>query len=226
MKQSFSTATEVFDYYYDNILLNWSNFAGTKTLFNNGFYIMWTSEGSRIVSTDFRNLEVDYIKAEWKWYLSGDPSVNKLWEIYGKVPAIWKRMADEEGNVNSNYWTRWMEGWQLEYVINELKNNPESRRACITIFDGKNHEKYSKDTPCTMGISFFILDWKLEISVMMRSNDLWFGTPIDVYCFSMLQKMVAEALWIQMWWYHHFNVNFHLYERHWEMKENFLLLNK
>jgi len=50
-----------------------------------------------------RNWNLAYAKAEWDWYLSGDKNISKLGDIYGKIPPIWKRMADENGNVNSNY---------------------------------------------------------------------------------------------------------------------------
>jgi thymidylate synthase len=60
-------------------------------------------------------------------------------------------------------------------------------------------------------IHFCILDEKLNMSVMMRSNDLWYGFCNDQYCFSMLQQMVADRLSIGIGTYYHFANNLHLY---------------
>ena len=62
-----------------------------------------------------------YAQAEWEWYLSGDPNIDKLGEIYGKVPQIWQRMADVDGNVNSNYGYQWKRNHQLSQVVNTIK---------------------------------------------------------------------------------------------------------
>ena len=53
---------------------------------------------------------------------------------------------------------------------------------------------------------------KLNMSVMMRSNDLWYGFAIDQYCFSRLQQMVAQRLSIEVGQYFHFANNLHLYD--------------
>ena len=58
-----------------------------------------------------------------------------------------------------------------------------------------------------------ILNDSLNMSVVMRSNDLWFGFCNDQYCFSMLQKMIAETLRIDVGTYYHFAQNFHIYNK-------------
>ena len=92
-----------------------------------------------------------------------------------------------------------------------LKKTPNTRQATISIFDGKEREKYDKDTPCTYAIQFTILDNKLNMCVTMRSNDLWYGFCNDQYCFSKLQLMVADKLEIRLCEYYHFAHNLHLY---------------
>ena len=49
------------------------------------------------------------------------------------------------------------------------------------------------------------------MSVMMRSNDLWFGFCNDQYCFSKLQEMISNELSLEIGWYYHFVNNIHLY---------------
>ena len=141
----FRNANEAYEYIHDRILQDGVEFAGTKALFNVGFYIT-DSQDNKIINKE-RNWKLDYAEAEWQWYLSGDPSTQKLGEIYGKVPEIWKRMEDNSGNVNSNYgWQRQRYG-QLDKVIGQLDFNNETRQAAISIYDGKEINKYANDTP-------------------------------------------------------------------------------
>ena len=160
-----------------------------------------------------RNWNREYADAEWQWYLSGDRNINKLGDIYGKIPPIWKRMADKDGNVNSNYGWQWKRNEQLDNVIAMLESNPDTRQAAISIYDAKeiNDGHYQNDTPCTYAVQFTILNNKLNMAVVMRSNDLWFGFCNDQYCFASLQMLVAYELGIECGEYYHYAHNLHLY---------------
>ena len=209
----FRNANEAYEYLHDRILQDGVDFADTKALFNVGFYIT-DSQDNKIINKE-RNWKLDYAEAEWQWYLSGVPYVFELGKIYGKVPEIWKRMANDAGKVNSNYGWQWQrrdhaELSQLDYVVEKLKNK-NTRQATISIYDGKEHERYEKDTPCTYAIQFTILNNRLDMCVTMRSNDLWYGFCNDQYCFSKLQKMVSNELNIEPGVYYHFAHNMHLY---------------
>ena len=222
MENRFRDANEVFKYYKWQIQEYGIDFDDTRALFNIGFE-MKNPMSNLIVDQD-RNWKWDYAEAEWQWYLSGDRNIKKLGELYGKIPEIWKRMADENGNVNSNYGWQWQRGGsynpeltygdisQLDYVINLLKDNPRTRQAAISIYDCKEHNKYEFDTPCTYAIQFTIVGQKLNMCVTMRSNDLWYGFCNDQYCFSKLQELVATETGLLIGSYYHFAHNLHLYD--------------
>ena len=205
----FKNATKAYNYYYDKINKEGVIFNNTKALFNIGFIIENPLDNNIINKT--RNWKLEYAEAEWQWYLSGDRNIAKLGKLYGKVPAIWKRMADVEGNVNSNYGWQWQRNYQLDYIINLLKNNPETRQAAISIYDAKEFDKYSNDTPCTYAVQFTILNNKINMSVLMRSNDLWYGFCNDQYCFSKLHELVCKETNYDVGEYYHFAHNLHLY---------------
>ena len=215
MHSTFKTASDAFHDLYWRIVRDGVDFAGTKALFNVGFELEVPQANAILVSKVKRNWSYAYAEAEWQWYLSGDRNIKKLGELYGKVPAIWKRMADEQGNVNSNYGYQWQRGYnhvsQIEHVIKLLKYNPETRQAAISIYDGKEHPDYKTDTPCTYAVQFTVLDGKLNMSVVMRSNDLWYGFCNDQYQFSNLQMLVAHETGYSMGTYYHFAHNLHLY---------------
>ena len=207
--QIFRNANEAYEYIHDKILQEGIKFGDTRALFNVGFYI--TNPTDRKIINKERAWKEDYAEAEWQWYLTGDPKVSTLGEIYGKVPEIWKRMANSRGQVNSNYGYQWERNDQLDAIITKLRTEPTTRQACISIYDGKEIGKYYNDTPCTYAVQFTIVNNRLDICVTMRSNDLWYGFCNDQYQFSKLQEMVSKQLKIDTGVYYHFAHNMHLY---------------
>ena len=206
---TFRNANEAYEYLHDKIIQEGIDFGDTKALFNVGFYI--TDPKDRKIVNKERNWKEDYAEAEWQWYLSGDPKVSTLGDIYGKVPEIWKRMADGDGKVNSNYGYQWERNGQLDMVLEMLKHNKDTRQACISIYDGKEISDYAFDTPCTYAVQFTVVNNRLDMCVAMRSNDLWYGFCNDQYQFSKLQELMAFRLDIEIGTYYHFAHNMHLY---------------
>ena len=207
--KTFKNANEAYEYVHDKIIQHGVHFKDTQALFNVGFYMLNPMDNH--ITNKERGWNKEYAEAEWQWYLSGDRNIDKITELYGKIPPIWLKMADEYGNVNSNYGWQWMREEQLEMVIEMLRENPETRQAAISIYDGKEMHFYQKDTPCTYAVQFTIVNDKLDMCVTMRSNDLWYGFCNDQYQFSKLQEMVSKRLNIETGVYYHFAHNMHLY---------------
>lgn len=209
IENEFWNANNAFEYFYKTISEHGIKFADTKAMFNVGFTIL-KPEVRKIVDTK-RNWKEEYAEAEWQWYLSGDKNIKKLGKIYGKVPEIWKRMADPQGNVNSNYGYQWQRNDQIGYVIDKIKRDMFTRHACISIYDGKEHDKFATDTPCTYAIQFTNVNNYLNMCVTMRSNDLWYGFCNDQYQFSKLQELICKETKLDMGTYYHFAHNLHIY---------------
>lgn len=221
MSKTFISATGAFEYLYDLIMKEGvitNN--GTKALYNVGFTIL--NPTSRIITTEWRKFNDSYAKREWAWYLSGDRSVEEL----KKHAKMWDKMHGGDNIVNSNYGWQWNRNGQLKKCIEQLKSNSSTRQAWITIYDGKEKDDYTYDTPCTLSIGFDIKPTpygkpRLDMTVIMRSNDLVYGFCNDQYCFSMLHEMVADELGIPVGKYYHFAHDLHIYERHFDMKEKY-----
>jgi len=210
MENRFKNANEAFKYFKWQIPEYGVEFDDTQALFNVGFYL--ENPMDNLIKDQDRNWKHDYAEAEWQWYLSGDNNISKLGELYGKVPEIWKRMADKEGFVNSNYGWQWGRNDQLEHVIDLLNNNSRTRQAAISIYDRKEGYMYDNDTPCTYAVQFTVVAQHLNMCVTMRSNDLWYGFCNDQYCFSKLQEVVAWRTGLLIGNYYHFAHNLHLYD--------------
>ena len=209
IKDEFWNANEAFEYFYKKISKYGIRFADTRALFNIGFTLH--KPEVRMIIDSKRKWSHEYAEAEWEWYLSGDKSISKLGYIYGKIPEIWKRMADEKGNVNSNYGYQWKRNNQLDYVIDKLKKHKHTRHAAISIYDGKEHDQFTTDTPCTYAVQFTNVENRLNMCVTMRSNDLWYGFCNDQYQFSKLLELVCKETNIDMGSYYHFAHNLHIY---------------
>ena len=208
----YNNAQEAFEDLYSIINKEGYFTAGTKALYNVGIQILNPLDNE--IKTLWRKWKKSYADYEWAWYLSENPNAEEI----SKKASIWLSLMDENGNVNSNYGYQWSRVNQLNRVIEMLKTTPTTRKASISIYDGKEMDYYSLDTPCTYAINFYIdSDNKLSMQVMMRSNDLVFGFCNDQYCFSKLQEYVANELKLEIGIYFHFACNMHIYERHYNM---------
>ena len=181
----------------------------TSRLQNVGFYRAYPEQNH--ITEGWRQWNAKYAEREWNWYLSHSRDVSEL----QKHAPVWKRMHGGDCQVNSNYGWLWNRNKQLQKVIEKLENNPDTRQAWLTLYDGKEMDEYDYDTPCTLNIGFKIQEYQtqkiLNMTVLMRSNDLIFGFCNDQYCFSQLQKYVASRIGAAIGNYYHFAQDLHIY---------------
>jgi len=160
----------------------------------------------------------DYVERELAWYKSQSLNVN---DIPGETPAIWKSVATEDGYINSNYgWCIWSDENHNQYtnVLDELKKNPDSRRANMIYTRPTMHSDYNRngmsDFMCTNNVQYLIRNGELNALVYMRSNDAVFGYKNDWAWQKHVLDSLCKELNVpagQIYW----NVSsLHIYERH------------
>lgn len=110
---------------------------------------------------------------------------------------------------------------QFDFIIEELQRNPDSRRAVIDIRDNWD-DMYSDDPACLQHIQFFIRDNKLHMKVLFRSNDACKATFMNAFALIMIQKMIADALGVEVGTYIHRANSFHCYEKDFKMLEGYI----
>ena len=146
------------------------------------------------------------------WYLSG---ANELEFIEYYIPKY--REFAENGILFGAYGPRLLgvRGVtnQLENIVLLLKGKPSSRQAVIQLFDAEDIVDKHKDVPCTSTIQFLLRSDGLEMITTMRSNDVYLGLPHDVFCFTMIQEIVARRLGVELGVYRHIVGSLHLYDR-------------
>ena len=155
---------------------------------------------SFIVDEDWiiRPPNYEYIEREIQWYESQSLYVE---DIPGQTPVIWKQVADKNGKINSNYgYLIWSEenGRQYDNVLNELRKNPNSRRAVMIYNRPTMHSDYCTDGMsdfiCTYANDFLIRDGKLISHYLMRSNCAIFGANNDFAWARYVQQKLAHDL--------------------------------
>jgi len=117
----------------------------------------------------------------------------------------------DRGVMFGAYGTRIRGQWSM--VLDELRKDHDSRRAVMTIYDGRSDlGRDVKDIPCTLSFQFLIRDDKLNMITTMRSNDVYRGLPYDLMQFGALLCATAQVLGLQPGTYYHRVGSFHLYE--------------
>lgn len=120
----------------------------------------------------------------------------------------------EKGNWVYTYHQRYAD--QYQFIIDELRRNPSSRRAVMMIWD-KTKDDYSDEPPCFNHAQFFIRDNKLHMKVLFRSNDACKATFMNAFALIMLQKRIANELGVKVGTYTHRANSFHCYKKDWDM---------
>ena len=124
----------------------------------------------------------------------------------------------ERGNWEYTYHGR-MEN-QIPWVIEELRRNPDSRRAVIAI---RNESDLTSDSPaCLQLLQYFIRGNALHCKAVFRSNDAAKAAFMNAFALIMLQARIAEALNIPVGTYTHRANSFHVYERDYDMFDGYM----
>ena len=175
---------------------------------------------ARISSSENRGKPFSAI-GELLWYLSGS---NKLDFIERYVPAYRNDAVD--GIIEGAYGPRLiaMRGSinQLDSIHQLLSEKQGSRRAVIQLFNAEDIANDHKEIPCTTTLQFHLREGLLHLSVTMRSNDAYFGLPHDVFCFTMLQEMMARRLGVELGEYYQYVGSMHVYDAHIEAIDKYV----
>jgi thymidylate synthase len=159
---------------------------------------------------------------ELLWYLTKSNQLNFI-EYY--VPK-YKNDSDDGITIHGGYGSRLFNMHdkydQIDCILKMLKKKPDTRRAVIQLFDARDTSEKFKEIPCTCTLQFVIRNGKLNMFTSMRSNDACIGLPHDIFCFTMIQEIIARTLEIDLGIYSHAIGSLHLYEIHKLQSRNYL----
>lgn len=154
-----------------------------------------------------RKIPMSFIP-EMMWVVSGSDNV-RPWLT--KRTPIWDAFAEPDGRVTSAYGMR--SAWQLDEVIRKLSADQSTRHAVVSIWDPvKDLTTRQKNVPCPVMFTLNVIEGRLHMHVIVRSNDMVLGFPTDVAGFALLQCMLAQRLGVDPGVYTHSISNAHYYE--------------
>ena len=176
------------------------------------------SQGFPVVTT--KKLHLRSIIHELLWFLKGDTNIKYLQE--NKV-RIWDEWADEDGNLGPIYGYQWR-SWpaadgsyidQISEVIDQIKNNPDSRRLIVSAWNVGEIENMALP-PCHAFFQFYVANGKLSCQLYQRSADLFLGVPFNIASYALLTHMIAQECNLQVGDFIHTLGDAHVYMNHLE----------
>lgn len=201
-----------------------------------------TDPRNRLIVSPARNVNYGFAVGELCWYVRGDFDLETMLYYNRRM----SQFSDDGKTINSAYGYRMFkrrfaenrfsgmghdsyDRSQLDNVLEELRRDPDSRRAVMHINEPHDLDnatcRGSKDVPCTMSLQLLIRDHRLHMHVLMRSNDVVWGLPYDVFSFTCLQEaflyMLREAgVPVDgLGCYHHTVGSLHVYDTHFGLAE-------
>lgn len=187
-----------------------------------------TDPRNRLIRSVARKVNYGFAVGELCWYLNGAEDLETMQYYNRRMESF----SDDGMTLRSAYGARIFNSVgdqpsQHEMVISELLKDPDSRRAVIHINAPDDlltaTTVGTKDVPCTLSLQFFIRNRMLELHTTMRSNDIIWGFPYDVFSFTSIQEVMLLLLKEQgaqvddLGSYYHTAGSLHLYETHLEM---------
>jgi len=190
---------------------------GTKSCF--GYQMRFNlAEGFPLVTT--KKLHLKSIIHELLWFLKGDTNINYLKEHGVK---IWDEWADENGDLGPVYGKQWR-SWagadgktydQITDVLNQLKNNPDSRRMIVSAWNVAELPEMAL-MPCHSLFQFYVADGKLSCQLYQRSADVFLGVPFNIASYALLTMMMAQVTGLAYGDFVHSFGDVHIYNNHLE----------
>ena len=166
---------------------------GTRSWF--GYQMRFDlQQGFPLITT--KKLHLRSIIYELLWFLQGSSNVQSLRD-HGVT--IWDEWADEHGELGPVYGVQWR-SWpspdggtidQISQVLQEIKQNPDSRRLIVSAWNVGEIPKMALP-PCHLLFQFYVAQGKLSCQLYQRSCDIFIGVPFNIASYALLTHMVAQ----------------------------------
>ena len=195
---------------------------GTGTLSVFGYQMRFDlTKGFPLVTT--KKLHLKSIVHELLWFLAGDTNIAYL---RANGVGIWDEWADENGDLGPVYGRQWR-AWetprgefidQIRSVIDEIRNNPFSRRLVVSAWNVADIPQM-KLAPCHCLFQFYVNEdnqgtRRLSCQLYQRSGDVFLGVPFNIASYALLTHMVAQACGLKVGDFVHSFGDAHLYVNH------------
>lgn len=188
---------------------------GTRSLFGHQMRFD-LAKGFPLVTT--KKLHLKSIVHELLWFLAGDTNIAYL---KANGVSIWDEWADERGELGPVYGRQWR-SWakrdggtvdQIQWVLNEIRRNPDSRRLVVSAWNPADLDKMAL-APCHCLFQFYVVEGRLSCQLYQRSADVFLGVPFNIASYALLTAMVAQVTGLEPGDFVHSFGDVHLYVNH------------
>jgi len=195
---------------------------GTGTVSVFGYQMRFDlAAGFPLVTT--KKVHLRSILHELLWFLRGDTNIRYLHE--NKV-TIWDEWADANGDLGPVYGHQWR-SWptadggsidQISQVIEQLRNNPDSRRIIVSAWNVGEIDRMALP-PCHAFFQFYVANGRLSCQLYQRSADIFLGVPFNIASYALLTLMIAQVTGLEPGDFVHTFGDAHLYLNHLEQAD-------
>ena len=192
---------------------------GTGTISVFGHQMRFNLEdGFPLLTT--KKLHLKSIICELLWFLKGDTNVKYLQD---NGVRIWNEWADSDGSLGHIYGYQWR-SWpdykgghidQIKQVVEQIKNNPDSRRIIVNAWNVADIENMNLP-PCHMFFQFYVANGRLSMQMYQRSADTFLGVPFNIASYALLLQMMAQVTGLRAGDFVHTLGDAHIYKNHLE----------
>ncbi|GAB4021615.1 thymidylate synthase [Spirosoma migulaei] len=168
---------------------------GTGTISVFGYQMRFNlQDGFPLLTT--KKVHTKSIIHELLWFIKGDTNIKYLKD---NGVSIWDEWADENGDLGPVYGKQWR-SWaapdgrvidQLQDVLKQLKNSPDSRRMIISAWNPADVPNMALP-PCHLLMQFYVADGKLSCQLYQRSADVFLGVPFNIASYALFTMMIAQ----------------------------------
>ena len=190
---------------------------GTGTLSVFGYQMRFDlSRNFPLLTT--KKIHLKSVIYELLWFLSGHTNIKFLKD---NGVSIWDEWADQDGELGPVYGHQWR-SWptregktidQISNLINQIKNNPDSRRLIVSAWNVGEIEKM-KLPPCHAFFQFYVAEGRLSCQLYQRSADIFLGVPFNIASYALLTMMIAQVCGLKTGEFVHTLGDAHIYLNH------------
>lgn len=190
---------------------------GTRSIFGHQMRFD-LSQGFPLLTT--KKLHLKSIIYELLWFLAGDTNARYLQE-HGV--RIWNEWADPDGSLGHIYGYQWR-SWpdyrggsidQVTQAVNDIVNNPESRRIIVSAWNVGDLDNMNLP-PCHAFFQFYVADGRLSLQLYQRSADCFLGVPFNIASYALLTMMMAQVTGLKPGDFIHTLGDTHIYHNHFD----------
>lgn len=190
---------------------------GTRSIFGHQMRFD-LSQGFPLLTT--KKLHMKSIIYELLWFLAGDTNARYLQE-HGV--RIWNEWADPDGSLGHIYGFQWR-SWpdyrggsidQITQAVNDIVNNPESRRIIVSAWNVGDLDNMNLP-PCHAFFQFYVADGRLSLQLYQRSADCFLGVPFNIASYALLTMMMAQVTGLKPGDFIHTLGDTHIYHNHFD----------